>query len=177
MITPKGRLLFVSINGKEDTYQGKPTGSYAATIELDEKGYNKLKDELKKAWESSKEYADVKDEVDVMNPNLGVKKKKDKDGNIHYSLKAKISRFKKNKDGSNGEERVIKVVNGLNEEMPESTVIHNGSEGRLAIYPRPYKMSSANYGLSIKLQKIQLVKAAEYGEEFPEDDEELEEPF
>lgn len=174
MITPKGKLLFVAINGKEDTFQGKPTGKYSATIEFDEKDYEKVKDELQKVWESSKEYVDVKDEVDVMNPFLGIKKKKDKEGNLHYLLKAKVGRHKKNEDGSEGPERVIKIEDGLRQELPSDTDIPNGSLGRLAIYPRPFKMSSATYGLSLSLQKIQLVKAAEYGEEFPEDDEAME---
>lgn len=177
MFTPIGKLLFVRINGTEDTYKDKSTGKYSATIEFDEKEYDKVKADLTKVWESSPEYAEVKDEVEVLNPFLGVKKKKDKEGNVRYLLKAKVNRFKKNKDGSEGPERTIKILNGLNEVLPDNTEIPNGSEGRLMFYPRPYKMSAMNYGLSLGLQKIQLIKAAEYGEDFPIEESEEEEPF
>lgn len=166
MITPKGKLLFVSINGNESTMKGIPTGKYSARLELSKEDYEAFKQQLENVWEASKEYEEVKDEVDVMNPSLGVSKKKDKEtGEIRYYINAKINI--KSKDG---QERTVIVENGHAERLPDNTQIPNGSTGRLSVYPMPWK-SAMGYGLSLKLQKIQLIHVASFkGDEFPIED-------
>ena len=180
MITPKGKLMYVHINGHEEEYpKGNKTGRYTATLELTEENYNRVRDELTKIWEASDEYKEVADVVEVMNPNLGVKKKKDKKtGEIHYLLKAKLTRFKVDKAAGEKTERFVTIEDGARVRLADDTKIFNGSEGRLMVYPRPYNLG-ANYGVSLYLQKIQLTKAATGNtEEFPVDDEDMEEaPF
>lgn len=173
MITPKGKLLFVFVNGHEDEYpKGNKTGKYSAQLELTENDYNAVKDELTKIWQESSEYQDVVDTVEVMNPTMGIKKKKDKEGKLHYLLKAKVSRYKKD-----GTERTIAIKDGLNTLLDSSTPIYNGSEGRLMIYPKPFNVG-ANYGISLYLQEIQLTKASSGStEEFPIEEDCEEEPF
>lgn len=175
LITPKGTLLFASINGREAQYQGQPTGRYEITLELTEDEYNKVRENLVKVWEDSQEYKDVKDIVDVMNPALGIKKKKDKDGNIHYRLHAKTYAYKKDSKEPN----VVPILDGVNSRLPDNTEIVNGSLGRLDIWPKPFN-TGGQYGLSLRLNRIQLTKMGEGNfEPFPveEDFETEEEPF
>lgn len=176
MITPKGTLLFVSINGIEDTFMGTPTGKYAATLELSEQDYDSVKNDLQATWEESKEYTQVKDEVDVLVPNLGIKKKKDKEsGEMHYYVKASTYKTKKNPDGSE-KPRVVEIIDGSGSRLPDDTLVYNGSEGRLMFFLKPYN-KAGKYGLHLYLTSIQVTKASNgSSEKFPVENDE-EEPF
>lgn len=172
-LTPKGKLMWVNINGKEDMYQGKGTGKYSATLELDESSYEELKGKLKEMWETTEEFEKVKEVVEVMNPSIGLKKKKDKDGNIHYLIKAKT-----NVETKDGKQRLVTVKDGSLDIMPTDVFIRNGSEGRLMIYPAARYLSDSNYGLTMYLMEIQVTSMAEYnGLEFPKEEEDNELPF
>lgn len=174
MITPKGKLLFVRINGHEDTFNKIPNGKWAATIELSEKDWEDMKAQVQARWESSKEYKDVMETVDNPAPNLQLKKKKNKvTGEVYHTLKASAYKMQKKSDGTEVP-RVIIIRDGSNVQLPDDTPILDGAEGRLKFYTKPYN-AMGKYGVHLYLQEIQVTKAAS-GEEFPTEDDE-EEPF
>lgn len=177
MISPKGKLLFVHVNGVEGQYEGKKNGKYEATLEISKESYEKLMSELNDIWEQSKEYQELKDEVDIMAPTFGLKKKKDSEGVISYRLSARTNRFKKNKDGST-REITIPIKDGHLNRIPDDTFIRNGCEGRVMFYPAPRKISSTNYGLTLYLQEIQVTNLVERPrEDFPEEETTEDIPF
>ena len=170
LFTPKGKLLFVKINGHEGSYKGTPTGKYEATLEVSKEDWDEFRSVLEGIWMASEEYESVKDEVDVMNPSYGMKKRKDDKGEMHYTIQAKTSRRRKMKDGSEMEV-TIPIKDGHVQDMPDDTYIMNGSIGRLMVYPKPRKISNANYGITLYLQEIQVTNLNRGSRvEFPVDD-------
>ena len=89
----------------------------------------------------------------------------DQDGNDTgmVKFKTKIKAQGQRKDGSTYTQKVA-VVDAKRKPIVEEMEIGNGSEIKVAVELRPYEMSSTKqFGVSLRLKAVQVVKLVEYG--------------
>lgn len=162
MFTPLGEIRYLFVNGRHDTftYNGQTQDSgYTATLVLDDKDARKLKEELINKFKETQEFKDFVEEHDSEpnEINVGIRKKKNKDGKWEWLFKAKTIAEWNNKDGTTTE-HVIPLYDGQNNRLDDKTQVWSGSKGRLYIMLKPYKTPAGMIGFSPKLNAVQITE-------------------
>lgn len=158
-VTPKGIFRWVCINGEENKApDGTPTGKYVANLEISEEDYESLKKEIMDFFEGSPEYEELKKLDANINPMLPIGKKQDKDGNVYCVIRTKIPTHIK-RDGKE-EPRVIPILDGRKNRLPDDTKIYAGSKGRIEYFPTVWK-TAFGHGVSFKLIGLQVTHLEE----------------
>lgn len=163
--TAKGIAVFPSVH-KEATFKenGKvvPTGKYECKIMLNDKDAQKMIAQLEKLWDDAMEnpakygVSESKmSKVSGSEPNLGFYE--DKDGNTIFKTSCRTKWT-----DSAGKERKIIVPVFDAKAKPTSVEVSGGSTIKLQITLVPYVMSKTNYGVSLRLEAVQLLELKEW---------------
>jgi hypothetical protein len=163
-ISEKGIANYIYINTRINEYQGKPTG-YGVTLKFAKAYTEKLKKELEDFLS------------EVQNSEEGKKKEWSRDPYPGYTKDEKgdiIFKFKSIKKDDNDEYLKIKLKDSKNNDMPLNTNIGSGSTMRVDFTPTVYWNSKKDNGVTLYINKAQVVKLEEYtggaNLDFPEDD-------
>lgn len=166
--TAKGIAVYPSIH-KEATFKdpdsGKttPTGKFECKIILDDKDAKKMVAQLEKVWQEAvnnpAQYglrASIMSKVgEGEDPNLGFYENKDGDIVFKTSCKTKWT-------NREGKECPITVTVFDAKAKPTNVEVTGGSTIKLQITLVPYAMTKSNYGISLRLEAVQLLELKEW---------------
>lgn len=154
---------FWSHVGSTEVIQGKDTEKYSITLMPSEKDLKRIEKECREVWE---EYAKENSKKKLTGePNFSIRE--DNEGN-------KVLKFKKNSTiiTKTGEKLdvAVPVFDGLMKKVPKAIKekIGNGSEVIVSYQLFPFIYSSNNFGVSLRLAGLQVLKLVEYGADSPE---------
>ena len=142
-----------------ETFNGTDTNKFSITLVPSVEDMNKLMQEAQPIWEEFKET--LKNKKFAAEPNMGSYREDDKgDTSVKFVTNAHIV----TKAGKEID-RVVPVFDGM--ERPVSrkikSSIGNGSVVAVAYQLFPYYNTSKNFGVSFRLQGVQLLKYIPYG--------------
>lgn len=158
----RGKAFWAHV-GSTEVIQGKDTEKYSITLMPSDKDLKRIEKECEEVWDA---YAKENSKKKLTGePNFSIRE--DKDGN-------KVLKFKKNSTiiTKTGEKRdvAIPVFDGLMKKVPKDVKekIGNNSEVNVSYQLFPFIYSSNNFGISLRLVGLQLLKLVEYGTDNPE---------
>lgn len=165
-VSSKGKANYVYINTRVDTYQGDPKG-YSITLGFPEKDTKALTKKLEALLVSAKESEWGQEKQWVGEGNIPPSE--DAEGNSFF-------KFKSSKKDKAGQWTKVELVDSKNNPLPENTNIGSGSLVRAIFTPAVYHLSKKNFGVTLFVDKLQVVELKEYSGgagsnlSFPEED-------
>lgn len=172
--TERGTLLFCRTTVPDTKY--KASGEYTATIKLTDADSLELRQQIDALHEAQYEHA--KAELLAMKDKAAAKRKLDKltKGALPYtedldketgeptgSFLFKFKMAAEFKDRKTGETRFMRpiIFNTAGRKAPDSTVINNGSVGKISGSISPYYIDGTGAaGVSLKMEAIQVIKSS-----------------
>lgn len=145
---------------KAEVFQGQSTGKLSITIQPTVKDAQLMADVAAQAWENFKEN-ELKGKKLRGEPNLGIKE--DKEGNNVFKFVANEKIH--TRDGKLLKKN-IPIFDGAGREVTSKILkkgIGNGSNVIVSYQLYPYYNSSTVYGVSLRMQGIQIVKYVPFG--------------
>ena len=159
LVTPKGELMYPHLKTTE-TFNGQDTGKYSVTIKFSKEDTAKVAAALEAEWEkayASAEGIKGKTLKRGSEPNLG-SMREDKNGDIIF--KAKCSAEIKTKTGD-VKKLTVAVFDAKGK--PTDAEVGHGSIGKLSVNLVPFHISSSNYGITMRLNGVQVIELKEPG--------------
>ena len=155
----RGTAMWAHLAAPE-TIQGVETDKYAISLIPSKEDLDAFLTECETVWSEFLEQPENKKKRLKGEPNFGVRE--DDDGNQILKFKANATiKFK------NGEEkkRVVPIFDGLGNVITKKVqgILGNGSEIIVAYQLFPFIFSANNFGISLRLDGIQVLKLEEYG--------------
>ncbi len=146
---------------KPEDFNGKSTGNYTITITPTVEDAQRMEKMATEAWENYKENnKSLANKKLRSEPYIG--QKTDKDGNIQYKFAASEKIHLRNGDVL---QRTIPIFDGAGNEVTKKLKkkgIGNGSEVVVSYQLYPYYNASNAFGVSLRLQGIQILKYVQY---------------
>jgi len=143
-----------------EVFQGTPTGKLSITVQPSKTDADKMAQIAAECFEEFKNSSENAKKKFTGEPNLGAKE--DKDGNIVFKFVANEKIHTKN-----GQElkKTIPIFDGAGNEVTNKIKgnIGNGSIIGVSYQLFPYHNSSRTFGVSLRLQGIQIIKYVPYG--------------
>ena len=155
--TPIGNVVYAWVKNEEIIHKdGKdiPTGKYSITVSFSEEETNKLNEEINKVWEDFLE-----------------KNKQDKEFNLtKYGVPTRTINeqpcfvFRKNvsiisKETNQPVKLFVPIFDSENKNCTKAVAgIGRGSKVKISYTLVPFYMNANNYGVSLRLQAVQLIK-------------------
>lgn len=163
-VSQKGTVNYVYINTRVNEYQGKENG-YAITFKFDDKYTKQLQGELESFLK------------ETMTSDEGRKLKWSRDPYPGWTEDAEgnpVFKFKSIKKNADGTYKKVTLRDAHNNDLPLDTNIGSGSICRAIFTPCVYHNSQKDNGVTLYIDKLQVVKLEEYSGgsnlEFPEED-------
>lgn len=159
LVTPKGELLYPHFK-KTECFNGQDTGKYSVTIKFSKEDTEKVTAALEAEWDkayNSMEGIQGKTLKRGSEPNLA-SMREDKNGDIIF--KAKASAEIKTKTGDILK-RTVAVFDAKGK--PTEAEVGHGSIGKLSVNLVPFYISSNNYGVTMRLNGVQVTELKEPG--------------
>jgi len=147
-----GEAIYVYVNTRSNVYEGQDNG-YSITIKFKPEYTEKLKAQLEAFLEEVQKSEDGSKKKWSRNPVPGYSELED--GSIVFKFKAK------RKDKA-GEWIKVPLVDSKNNVLDPMTSIGSGSSVRVMFTPAVHHNSSTNNGVTLYLDKIQIVNLVEY---------------
>ena len=166
MLSPKGEASYAYINTRVNVMNGDEKG-YAITLKFNDKDTKKLQDTLAKQLEAAKETDDGKELQ--WNGDAYPGCTEDSEGNT-------VFKFKSTKKDKNEQWRKVGLVDSKNNPIDLNTNIGSGSIIRAIFTPAVYWVNKKNFGVTLYVDKLQVVELKEYSGgsgktmDFPEED-------
>lgn len=147
---------------KADEMQGKPTDNLTISLIPSKEDVDRILQECQEVWDEFMEDPANKKKHLKGEPNFG--EKEDEAGNVLVKFKCKDKW--KLKDGTE-KRRFVPIFDSVNQVVTKKLMskIGNGSNIVVAYQLLPYIFTSTNFGVSMRLQAIQVLKLVEYGGE------------
>lgn len=148
--TPIGEAYFAHLVAPEE-YQGKSTNKFTLMLKLAPKDAEALKEKIAAEWQKfveSEEGQKHKYKYDFLNGT------KEYDGDKFF--KFKMTHIIKTKRGD--WERTVPIFDAACKVLKEPVEMGNGSKVRVAYELAPFYASDKNYGISLRLTGVQLLK-------------------
>lgn len=142
-----------------ETFNGTDTNKYSITLVPSEEDMNNLMQEAQTIWEEFKET--LKNKKFAAEPNMGSFREDDNgDASVKFVTNAHIV----TKAGKEID-KVVPVFDGAERPVTHKTKssIGNGSVVAVAYQLFPYYNTSKNFGVSFRVQAVQLLKYVPYG--------------
>lgn len=163
-VSPKGEANYVYINTRVNVVNDDEKG-YSITLKFNDKDTKALQQSFQKQLKTiQEEQADLQWQGDAF-PGYS----EDTEGNP-------IFKFKSSKKDKNGNWAKVRLVDSKNNQLPFDTEIGSGSIVRAIFVPTVYWVNKKNFGVTLFVDKLQIVKLEEYSGgngsnlSFPEED-------
>lgn len=161
-INIKGASMWAKV-WESDEYNGQLTG-YSIQVAPDEKEKERVLKALLKVWETEKDDV-LKDKKFKLKEGClylgGTDPDKDDEDQTRYFKAKRVHEYKNRLTG----EMVpitLPIFDIYGEPIPKGTLIGNGSIVTINVQPTVYAVKKDTYGVSLKLQAVQVNKLVEY---------------
>lgn len=143
-----------------DTYQGENLHTFSLILEPSEQELDKFEKHATEVWAEYSQLPEVKGRRLKGEPHLGIRES-DEGG---FTIKFKCKDTWKLRDGTT-RPRIVPIFDGMGNIATKQLreVIGNGSDVIVSYSLYPYCVSSTNYGVSVQLQAVQVLKLVRYG--------------
>ena len=151
-VSPKGTSNWNYINTRVNVVNDEEKG-YGTTLAFSKADTDELLKKLKGIYEEAKESEEGKELQWKGEPHLS---SEDNEGNI-------VFKFKRTRKDENGEWQKIPLVDTHNKPLPLETNIGTGSILRAIYQPAVYWVNKSNAGVTLFLEKVQVVELKSFG--------------
>jgi len=171
-VSPKGEAKYVYINTRVNVINDEEKG-YAITLKFSDKDTKNLQKAFSDLFDEKQGTDECKELLWLGDPFPGYSE--DDEGNP-------VFKFKSNKKEKNGRWTKIQLVDSKNNPIPLDTNIGTGSTVRAIYTPAVYWVNKKNFGVTLFVDKLQVIDLKEYSGgggsslEFPEEDDGYEAP-
>lgn len=157
-ITPKGKALWPSLRAPEQ-FEGQDVG-YTIKMMFTKEDTEKFEAFLSEQLEAAKASKDFEGKRWGKEPSLG--RGETKEGDVYFKFKMKNSYVsKKTKEVIT---RHVPIFDAKGKPLPKNIDVGNGSTCKVAYSIYPFYKSSKLYGLSLRLNAVQVLNLVERGE-------------
>lgn len=150
-VSPKGTSNWNYINTRVNVVSGEEKG-FGTTLAFSAADTDELLKKLKGIYEDAKESEEGKELIWKGEPHLS---SEDNEGNT-------VFKFKRTRKDENGEWQKIPLVDAHNKPLPLETDIGTGSVLRAIYQPAAYWVNKSNSGVTLFLEKIQVVELKKF---------------